>query len=264
MQGKRLWVMGCVALLNWQVASAMAGGGIDTLRAASTVRTQSQRLAKLQLQARLGVLPEVARLRIRSGVDAMEQALSVLSAVGGDPRQQRTLARLHARWRVLRNELEASPEHADPDSLYMASEDMALAAGTLAGRMDGTADTPQARLMELSLRQNMLLQRMAKVSMLSHQGAAKAGALLDQAQARIEFTAALETLEQAPLLPKAAQDAVALARVQWQFFEVALEEGADQQAQRHLATTSERIGEMLDAVGQAMTDVVPTKLARAN
>lgn len=254
-------LLAVLAVLTASGAHAVPGGEpavrpaqvAQDLSSAGRLRLQSQRLAKLYLQDGLGIRAETARRQLVAGHAQVEKDLTALADYARRPRAQRTQARCVELWNDYRAAL-ARPYA--PDSAqrvnYLA-EELMIVAGKLAMQIEEEADTPVARLLDLAQRQSMLAQRLARLYLLAQSGDRSRGRRVDVEQARKEFVAGLAELDAAPENTPASREALALAKTQWLFFERAV---GDLQAQapgsangaRHVASTSERIMEALDAV----------------
>ncbi|MBN9424133.1 MAG: type IV pili methyl-accepting chemotaxis transducer N-terminal domain-containing protein [Candidatus Accumulibacter sp.] len=226
---------------------------VQDLGSAGRLRLQSQRLAKLYLQDGLGIRPETARRQLAAGSAQGEKDLVALADYARRPRTQRTLARSAELWNDYRAAL-ARPYAADSvQRVNYLAEELMIAAGRLAMQIEEEADTPVARLLDLAQRQSMLAQRLARLYLLAQSGDRSRGRRVDVEQARKEFAAGLAELDAAPENTPASREALALAKTQWLFFEQAV---GDLQTQTpgnadgagHVASTSERIVEALDAV----------------
>ena len=125
-----------------------------------------------------------------------------------------------------------------------------LVTGKLTMKIEEESDGGAGRLLDLSLRQNMLAQRLARLYLMAQAGDQSAGRLVDIAQTRREFTTALDELSRAKENTPASREALELARMQWLFFDQAIGDMSkgEQSKPTHVATTSERIFEALDAV----------------
>jgi len=223
------------------------------LGSAGRLRLQSQRLAKLYLQGGLGIRPETARQQLATGRAQVEKELAALADYARKPRTQRTLARSGELWNDYRAAL-TRPYAADSaQRVNYLAEELMIVAGKLAMQIEEEADTPVARLLDLAQRQSMLAQRLARLYLLAQSGDHSRGRRVDVEQARKEFAAGLAELDAAPENTPASREALTLAKTQWLFFEQAV---SDLQTQtsgtaagaQHVASTSERIMEALDAV----------------
>ena len=94
----------------------------------------------------------------------------------------------------------------------------------------------------------MLSQRLAKSFMLIEAGQDPTVLSKQLETARTEFVLALDALEAAPVSTKAIKENLALARMQWMFFQSALNGKDKTVARRDVATTSERVLEVMDSL----------------
>ena len=211
---------------------------------AGTLRTQSQRLAKLHHQIRLDVGIESARSRLTAGIAEADRALEALSALPATPRIARSLSRCSMLWQEMRTELRGG----DSARINDLADGLMIAAGKLAFDIENELGTPSGRLVDLSIRQNMLAQRLARLYMQAQLGDHSQSLRVDMQQARIEFVMALGELAGAPANTRAIGESIALARMQWLFFENALARLDERGLARDVATTSERIMQMMDVV----------------
>lgn len=219
---------------------------------AGEIRTQAQRLAKLWLQAQLPHQPVRAQRRLAAerlrvsvlvaGLGRYEQHLA-----GGAGLQE--ISRVGAQWARVQQALDATGGAAAALQLADEAEALSLAAGRLAMQFEQRAPTGSVRLLDLALRQSMLVQRLARLQLLAEllPERASGGLSSDLQQTQREFAAALHELEQAPENTATSREALALARQQWLFFQQATQAQAAG-APRNLAqiaTTSERLQETL-------------------
>lgn len=213
---------------------------------AGILRTQSQRLAKLHHQIRLDLNTESARSRLAAGIAEADRALEALAALPATPRIARSLARCRTLWLELRGELRGG----DSARINDLADGLMIAAGKLAFDIENELGTPAGRLVDLSIRQNMLAQRMARLYMQAQLGDRSHGLRVDMQQARVEFAMSLGELAGAPANTRAIAESVELARMQWLFFENALARPGERGLARDVASTSERIMQMMDAIAR--------------
>lgn len=217
---------------------------------AGRLRLQSQRLAKLYLQIGLGLNADLARRQLSKGSTQFDADLYDLSRYARNAKTQRTLARSNELWSELKAVLSLSYGKEAMQRVNYLSDDLMITTGKLAMQIEEEADTPVGRLLDLSLRQSMLAQRLAKLYLMAQAGDKSRGRLVDVEQARKEFATTLNELGSARENSSASREALELAKTQWLFFENAIRELSRGEAgnPQHVATTSERIMEVLDAV----------------
>jgi hypothetical protein len=232
---------------------------------AGQLRLQSQRLAKLWLQSGLGITAGAATSLLAKGTAQFERDLALLQKQTRNDATQRSLLRVAELWRAYRQAL-ALPYNGDNlKAVNYLADDLMLATGKLALQVESEADGATGRLLDLSLRQSMLAQRLARLYLLAQAGDRSSGRLVDIEQARQEFATALRELAAARENTPASREALELARVQWLFFEQAISElgnrgnagsggngqgGASNGRPQHVASSSERILEVLDEVSR--------------
>lgn len=242
----------CVILLAALLAlpALAAPSAAEELASAGRLRTQAQRLAKLWLQAGLDIQADSARRELRIGIAQGERELARLETAVRRDDARRTLARARSQWEALRAALETPYGAIAAARLIDLAEELTRTAGKLALQIEQAGESADGRLLDLSLRQNMLAQRLARLYLQAQAGDRSESRLVDLEQTRREFAAALDTLASAPDNRRETRDALELARGQWIFFELAvvdLARGARSHPQ-HVASTSERLLQVLDTV----------------
>lgn len=221
---------------------------------AGKLRAQSQRLAKLWLQAGLGIQAGTATGQLARGTAQFDAALAHLKPYATQPTTRRDYARVTELWLEYRIVLALPYNDSNTQTVSYLADDLMLATGRLATRIESEAEGGSGRLLDLSMRQNMLAQRLARLYLLAQAGDRSSGRLVDIDQARKEFATTMRELNDARENTPASREALNLAAMQWMFFDRAISEmkkgnAADSRPQ-HVATASERITEVLDAVGQ--------------
>ena len=122
---------------------------------------------------------------------------------------------------------------------------MLASAYRLIGALEGRGKSA-AKIINIAGRQRMLSQRMAKSFMLMEAGGDSVLIRPRLGAARSEFVLAIDALEAAPISTPAIKQDLALARTQWMFYQGALDGKDKPNARRDVATTSERILEVMD------------------
>lgn len=243
--------------------AADPGSVAQDIASAGRLRMQSQRLAKLHQQAALGMNAPQAQRQIAAASHEVDGEFARLARYARQASTQHQLARSEALWRELRAALQAAPSRGGSERINQPADELMLHAGKLAMQIEVTGETPVGRLLDLSSRLNMLSQRLARLYLLAHGGDRSQGVLTDLQQARREFASGLQELDTARENSPASREAIALAKNQWIFFELAigdLEQArrGDGRAAQNVATSSERIAQVLDeASAQYVRDYAP-------
>ena len=238
-----------------QGGASKAGDAAVTAREiadAGNVRMQAQRVAKLYQQAGLGLNMPATTRQIEQATAQTDGNLKRLERYGKKPAIQRTYARSEAGWQELRAALQKPYSPAAAERVGQLAEELTIHTGKLAMLIEAESETPVGRLIDLSSRLNMLAQRLARLYMQAQAGDRSQGLLVDMEQTRKEFATGLQELLAAPENTAASRDALGLVKNQWIFFDGAVQQlrnkGADGKGPQNVASTSERIQEMLAAV----------------
>ena len=241
------------ALAQSSVAGKAADAGQLALEIAGAgrLRMQSQRLAKLHVQAAMGLKAGQARQQIEAALPEVDAEFGRLSRYARKPNMQRTFARSEALWQEMRGLLKKAPDAAGSERLNLVADELMVHAGKLAMLIEGEGETPVGRLVDLSSRLNMLSQRLARLYLQAYAGNYSQGVLTDIEQARKEFAHGLQELDTARENSTSSRDNIGLARNQWIFFDNAIRDlnKADRREDRsaqNVATSSERIAQVLD------------------
>lgn len=221
------------------------------IASAGRLRMQSQRLAKLYQQAAMGMVAPVAFRQIGEAGLEIDAELARLARYARKPNVQRVHGRCQEVWLELRATLKGNPSRAATERVNQLADELMIHTGKLAMLIEAEADSPVGRLLDLSSRLNMLSQRLARLYLLAQSGDKSQGVLIDIEQARKEFSIGLQELDTARENTSASREAIALAKNQWIFFELAISQlnqgnRGDTRAAQHVATSSERIAQVLD------------------
>ncbi|MEN3374323.1 hypothetical protein [Dechloromonas sp. ZS-1] len=225
---------------------------VQERQAAAVLSVEAQRLGKLHLQQQLTLSSSPALIQ-----ESRQRVQEALSRIGRSQEGNKRLERLRNQGDALMQrplgQAASLPETQD------LAESLSLSASQLLARLEPSVDQPAARLINDVARLNMLLQRTTRLTLQAAAGDRSVGRQVDIEQARKEFALTLGQLEKNPELMPGMREAVMLARQQWLFFDNALGRIDDPRAQRNLASSSERIYQMLDSIQtDALRDVLKT------
>ena len=212
---------------------------------AGRLRALSQRLAKAYAQLVLGVAQEKSLDVMAAAQRIVKSNLAELARAGfsGDVAGLLAVCQGDAQRLVaLVNGALAAQHLAEVNK---AADQLLASADRLTSALEARSKS-SAKIINLAGRQRMLSQRMAKSFMLIEAGQDAAPLRKQLDSARSEFVLAMDALEAAPVSTPSIKQNLVLARSQWVFYQSALDGKDKATARRDVATTSERILEVMD------------------
>ncbi len=218
-----------------------------TINRAGRLRALSQRIAKAYAQLVLGVTPEQSREVMTTALRIAKTHLGELSRAGLPAEAASLLALCTADADHLAEVVASTVSMARMADVNKTADQLLANAERLTATLEGTGK-PGAKIINIAGRQRMLSQRMAKSFMLIEAGLDTPVLRKQLEVARAEFVQGMDTLEAAPVSTTAIKQNLVLARTQWMFYQSALELKNQGNARRDVATTSERILEIMETL----------------
>lgn len=262
----------CIALgLPWRIAAAEPASAPGTRRAAmpnagelinesGRLRYLAERMGKAYAQQALKILPEKAVEQIRQSQQRYVDALQFLGNGARSPDLKSGLAVVTAIYGRYIVALGKPANAASVAAAHRITDELVAAADKLTTVFQMQTNIQSAKIVNLSGRQRMLSQHMARL----YFGALLSNTRADLDQVRQQFKSAMTTLEKEPLSTEAIKRELALAKNQWLFLEQALNGGsAPNVAARNVATTSERLLETMDNLTDMYSLALKAALGRS-
>lgn len=223
----------------------------SAINKAGSLRYTAHRLAKVYIQIGMGVDTDRSRRVLDTAVPLYDRRLVELKNYAPTPEIRETYATLEKSWIGYKDLLVgAKPSQESARKIMQVSDEVAAIANKATGQLAAFSGATQGKLVNVSGRQRMLSQQMAKYYQAQAWGVAPASAAAEIAKSRAEFVEKLGELAAAPSNTKGIRDELELGKQQWTFFDAALSGRDDEKAVscQNVATTSERILEVMDNV----------------
>ena len=214
-------------------------------------RMLSQRMAKAYFQIGQQVDVDRSKRVLENSVAAFDRQLVELKNFAPTPEIRETYLKLEKSWLAYKDLLLGNAPSPDNGRKVLAiSEEVMALANQGTQQLEKKSGTVAGHLVNLSGRQRMLSQRMAKFYQANAWGVGDSASVANLERARKEFTEALQELVVAPANTPQIKEGLELVKQQWFFFENALAQknGPDKRPQTAVATTSERILDEMEGV----------------
>lgn len=186
-------------------------------------RMLSQRMAKSWLALLHGVEPHSAQRVLDGSMALFDRQLVELKAFAPTQELKATYDKLDASWNDYKAALVGTPPSRQGVSAVLAADARVLAlAHQGTQQYEAVSGKPVGKLVNVSGRQRMLSQRLAKFYLAAALPHDRDTALAEMGTARNEFTTAMQLLRGAPEATPRIQEELQLADGQWLFFDAAL------------------------------------------
>jgi hypothetical protein len=231
-------------------AQAQVANINDAINKAGSLRYTANRLAKVYSQIGMGVEVDRSRRILDSQIAMYDRRVVELKNYSPTPEIKETYLALEKAWSGYKDLLVgAKPNQEAGRKIIQVSEEVVNIANKATGQLAVHSGTTSGKLVNISGRQRMLSQRIAKYAQAAAWGVGPANAQTEIDKSREEFVRMLGELSAAPINTQQIKDELELGKQQWMFFDAALSGKGDKKANAtNIATTSERILEVMDNV----------------
>ena len=233
------------------VAQAQIANINDAINKAGSLRYTAHRLAKVYIQIGMGVEADRSQKILDSAISMYDRRVVELKNYSPTPEIRESYLALEKAWIAYKDLLVgAKPNQESARKIVLASDEVVAIANKATGQLATFSGSNQGVLVNVSGRQRMLSQHLAKYYQAQAWGVAPASAAAEISKSRAEFVEKLAELAAASSNTQAIKDELELGKQQWVFFENALNQkpGVDKVLSVNVATTSERILQTMENV----------------
>ncbi len=207
----------------WLVPVAQAEATFGTLiNKAGRQRMLTQRIVLNYVQIGLGVFPERSREQLAQDVSLFYGQLAELKAAAPSPGIVEALDSVERQWEVFQETATGRVSRAGARQLLFWNDDLLFASNKVVQLLQDLSGEPFSLLVNISGRQRMLSQRMAKFYMLREWEIDTITTRDEMERARNEFTDGLAILQDDPETTEAIRMELNSVATQWAWFENAL------------------------------------------
>ncbi|HID49005.1 MAG TPA: hypothetical protein EYP40_05220 [Chromatiales bacterium] len=213
----------------------------SAINKAGRQRMLTQRMLKAYAMIGIEVLTEKSRQQLQASIRLYDRQLAELKNFAPNRKIQSSLDKVETLWIPYKKML-LQPVSRENAALLLETNDELLAAShKVVMQLEEVSGTGFGRLVNISGRQRMLSQRLAKFYMLRAWGFDNAEMRAESQRAKSEFKGAMQELREAGENTPRIQQALEKASAQWELFEHGLERNQQTLVPLIVAMTSEQV-----------------------
>ncbi|MBP6395360.1 MAG: type IV pili methyl-accepting chemotaxis transducer N-terminal domain-containing protein [Giesbergeria sp.] len=218
----------------------------QVINRAARFRGLSQRIAKVYCQIFLDIQPKEAAATLAASRALVYTGLDELLKEAWPALIVQALTQVRAIYQGLDAQLVMPPSRESVLAVAAQSDNLLVAAEALTLTFQKFTENSANEVLTTAGRQRVLSQRLAKNYFLSTAGLAGKEVQEQRVADAAEFKAAMAHLAKAALTNAGIRSEIEAGQMQWVFFEAALARQPDERGQLAVATTSERLLEVME------------------
>jgi uncharacterized protein YeaO (DUF488 family) len=218
-------------------------------------RMLTQRITKAYVQIGLNADVGESLYELQDAITTFEEQLYVLQAFAPTTELTAALADISAKWAPFKQIAEAEPTKDGARRLHRMDEQLLRASDDVVHLLMDISDVEASHLVNMSGRQRMLSQRLAKFYMLEAAALGSPSLQLDMERARSDFVGGLDVLESAPENTPSIDELLKQAREQWLWLDTSTRPGEGSYYPIIVMRTSEKLLHLMEDLTRLYTEL---------